>query len=210
MKLNQLSVLCLGILLLLLSAPEIYAAKKAPNWKLLILYKEVGVGAINYKKHSYELAWVRRDANEKAFVKQVKEAKKQEYSGKKSKLYMRTTTTNSNKWVVIFEYHLMDKMWQGPPKRQRSLTMRKGKDLTKIREQWAKHAEKNKYFDTKIVKVINMQSAKEFLNSELNTANPYYGATPQGGVDNPCETDDKSEACRQFRKEKPVGIGSRG
>lgn len=210
MKSSLLSQLIISVVFFLCVGSITHAAPKEPNWKLLILYKEVGVGAINYKRHSFELAWVKRDKNERDLVKQIKATKKQEYSGKKSKLYMRTTTTNSVKWVVIFEYNLMDKMWKGPPKQQKSLTMRRGKDLTKIRADWEKHATKNKYFDTKIVKIINMQSAKQFLNSSLNTTNPYFGSTPQGTIDNPCLKDAKSDACRQFNKEKSIGIGVRG
>lgn len=168
-----IKALLIGLVYFTLQSP---AQAADSNWRLYVAFLEESVGAINRLPRSYQLAWVRRDANEKELGKAFKAAQKDSIEGTKHKIYTREITTNSTKFVAIYDYAKMRGMWKGPEKELNALTLRKGKNLETIEAQMLKDAAERKYLGYKIVGLIDMQAAKVFLNNQAQ--NPYFGPLP--------------------------------
>ena len=155
-----------------------YPQAAESNWRLHVAFIEESVGAINRLPRSYQLAWVRRGTKDKELGKAFKVAQKATIEGTKHKIYVREITTNSTKFVAIYDYAKMRNMWKGSPKKLNALTLRKGKSQEKIDAQMRKDATKRKYLGYRLVSLIDMQAAKAFLNGQAQ--NPYYGPLPIG------------------------------
>ena len=83
------------------------------DWRVYVAFVEEDHGSINKLSKSYQMAWVHRDANEKELGKAFKEAQKATVDGSKNKIYTREATTNSTKFLAIYEYTRDFPMWKG-------------------------------------------------------------------------------------------------
>lgn len=175
------------------------ASNQGSDWRLVVAFHQVDVGAVSRVRRDYTLGWIRRDTNETDNRKKFSLLAFDKLDDDAT-MYTETTTTGSSRWVVIFEYTRDAPMWKGGPKPQTSLALRKGSDLTAIRDKWAKYAEDNEYRDYKIKLVLNMKSAKNWLNGSGNGANPYVGRPPMFRGPNPCTEDQESRECKDWRE----------
>lgn len=197
----------LALTLLFFIRPEgVSASGEEPDWRLVVAFHEVDVGAVSKVRRGYTLGWIRRDREETDNRKRFSLLAFDKLSDGAT-MYTETTTTGSSRWVVIFEYTRDAVMWKGGPKPQTSLALRKGSDLTVIRDKWSDYADKNKYRDHKIKLVLNMTSSKRWLNSSENKVSPFIGRPPILKLPNPCSRDRRSADCKDWRDYNKV-VGS--
>lgn len=152
------------------------ASSAEPNWRLVVVFVEESVGAINRLPRTYKMAWIERGGVEKTHRKAFRAVEKAKVEGTKHRTWTRDVTTNSTKWVAIYDYAKMRGMWKGPPKKFNALSLLRGKSIANLQKQIEKKAAENKYLGYRAVVVINMQAAKLFLNSQAQ--NPFFGDLP--------------------------------
>jgi len=152
------------------------ATAGSTNWHVYVAFVEVERGAINKLPESYQMAWVRRDANEKDLGKAFKKAQKAAVAGSKNKIYTREAFTNSTKFLAIYKYTDNFEMWHGSPKKMSALTMKKGQSVERLDKQMQEDASLYHYLDYSLVTLFDLQAAKDFLNAQPD--NPFLGEVP--------------------------------